>query len=206
MKSQKMERYSSYGEHSLTFVDHFGVYLSKRAILRLLRGRQSLVVLDIGCGYNAKILTSLPSDIVKEGTGIDIKISDKVKALKGFLFIEDDIEHALPGLPDGSFNLIMAISVLEHLWQPQQALSNCFRLLRPGGILLVNVPSWRGKYFLEMSAFKFGTSPATEMNDHKMYYDKKDLWPLLVQAGFKPSKIKLWYIKFGLNLFAHVCK
>ena len=205
MKSQT-KRSSSYGEHGLTLVDRFGVYLSKRTILRLIRDRQDLFVLDIGCGYNAKILTSLPTDVIREGKGIDIKVSDKVKALKGFSFIEDDIEHTLPNLPDGSFDLIMMISVLEHLWQPQQALSHCFRLLRPGGILLVNVPSWRGKFFLEISAFKLGTSPATEMDDHKMYYDKKDLWPLLVRAGFKPSKIDLRYIKFGLNLFVRVCK
>ena len=40
------------------------------------------------------------------------------------------------------------------------------------------------------------------MDDHKMYYDKRDLWPLLVRAGFKPSAIRLSYHKFGLNLFA----
>jgi len=205
MKSQT-ERSSSYGEHGLTLIDRFGVYLSKRTILRSIRNRQGLVVLDIGCGYNAKILTSLPTSVIREGKGIDIRVSDKVKTLKGFSFIEDDIEHTLPSLPDRSFDLIMMISVLEHLWQPQQALYHCFRLLRPGGILLINVPSWRGKIFLEISAFKLGTSPATEMDDHKMYYDKKDLWPLLVHAGFKPSKINLRYIKFGLNLFAFVCK
>ena len=29
-----------------------------------------------------------------------------------------------------------------------------------------------------------------------------DLWPLLIQTGFKPSQIRLKYHKFGLNLFA----
>ena len=52
-----------------------------------------------------------------------------------------------------------------------------------------------------MSAFRLGTSPALEMDDHKMYYDARDLWPLLVRAGFKPSGIQLSYHKFGLNLF-----
>jgi hypothetical protein len=68
-------------------------------------------------------------------------------------------------------------------------------------VLLVNVPTWRGKFFLEFSAFRLGTSPALEMDDHKMYYDRRDLWPLLVRAGFKPSGIRLSYHKFGLNLF-----
>jgi hypothetical protein len=41
-----------------------------------------------------------------------------------------------------------------------------------------------------------------EIDDHKMYYDKKDIWPMLVKAGFLPSKLQLSYHKFGLNLFA----
>ena len=66
----------------------------------------------------------------------------------------------------------------------------------------INVPTWWGKVFLEFSAFRLGTSPALEMDDHKMYYDIRDLWPLLVEAGFKPSCLRLTYHKFRLNLFA----
>ena len=46
---------------------------------------------------------------------------------------------------------------------------------------LVNVPSWRGKKYLELSAFRLGLSPASEMDDHKMYYDVKD--PLAAAGG-----------------------
>jgi hypothetical protein len=70
---------------------------------------------------------------------------------------------------------------------------------------LFNVPSWRGKKFLEYSAFRLGLSPKDEMDDHKAYYDVKDLWPLLVRAGFLPSGIQCFPHKFGLNTFA-VCK
>ena len=42
---------------------------------------------------------------------------------------------------------------------------------RRGGVCLVNVPSWRGKRFLEFSAFRLGLSPAEEIDDHKTYYD-----------------------------------
>ena len=38
-----------------------------------------------------------------------------------------------------------------------------------------------------------------------MYYDVRDLWPLLVAAGFRPSQIDCFSHKFGLNTFA-VCK
>ena len=57
-----------------------------------------------------------------------------------------------------------------------------------------------------VSAFRLGTSPAHEMDDHKMYYGKRELWPLLVRAGFKPSCIRLSYQKLGMTLFGRVQK
>jgi SAM-dependent methyltransferase len=96
----------------------------------------------------------------------------------------------------------MLISVLEHLVDPEFVARSAWRLLRPSGLLLINVPTWIGKRFLELSAFRLGFSPKVEIDDHKMYYGKRDLWPLLVRSGFKPSGIQLRYHKFGLNLFA----
>ena len=78
------------------------------------------------------------------------------------------------------------------------------RVAAPGGVCLVNVPSWRGKRSLELSA-RLGLSPAEEIDDHKTYYDPGDLWPLLVEAGFQPADIECYKHKFGLNTFA-VCK
>ena len=75
-------------------------------------------------------------------------------------------------------------------------------MLSPGGVCLLNVPSWRGKRFLELSAFRLGLSPRDEMDDHKRYYDRRDLWPMLIEAGFARSKVKIKYHKFRLNLFA----
>jgi hypothetical protein len=40
------------------------------------------------------------------------------------------------------------------------------------------------------------------MDDHKMYYDPRDLWPLMVRAGFAPHAIRCFRHKFGLNTFA----
>jgi len=194
------ERHESYGQRKLTVVDRFGVYLSKRAVLKWLPKAQPISVLDIGCGFNATLLNSLRPQI-QDGTGIDLTISDELKKTPALTFYEGRIEAELPKLSEQSFDVILFMSVLEHLWAPGEILAHCHRLLKPGGTLLINVPTWRGKTFLEYSAFKLGTSPATEMNDHKMYYDKRDLWPLMVKSGFIPSNITMYYHKFGLNLF-----
>ena len=45
-------------------------------------------------------------------------------------------------------------------------------------------------------------SPAEEMEDNKRYYDPRDLWPLLVRAGFTPINVRCYRHKFGLNTFA----
>jgi SAM-dependent methyltransferase len=190
-----------YGAKPLSVVDRFGVWLSQRAIETNLPKRTPLDVLEIGCGFGAKNLVALQPKL-RRGVGIDFAISENAKKTERLEFIEGPIEAATAALEPRSFDAILFISVLEHLWEPLTVLRGCREWLRPGGVLLVNVPTWRGKALLEFSAFRLGTSPKCEMDDHKMYYDKRDLWPLLVKAGFAPSRIHMHYHKFGLNLFA----
>jgi SAM-dependent methyltransferase len=202
MRSDKADR-NSYGTSNLSLIDRFGTWLSRGVIRRSIGERSGLKVLEIGCGYQAKNLLAI-QDRATAMVGCDFNIAPEVKRLKGFEAIEQPAEIALPTLKDRSFDVVMLISVLEHLSDPLGMLSACSQMLAPGGRLLVNVPTWRGKYFLELTAFRLGLSPngKIEMDDHKMYYDKRDLWPLLVKAGFAPGRIHLHYHKFGLNLFA----
>lgn len=195
----------SYGQHGVSWVDRFGVWLSQRTIRRRLPQRSDLDILELGCGYRATQLLAL-RDRIRHGTGVDFKIAPELLNEKGFSFFEGPIEATLPKLAANSFDAVLLISVLEHLTEPVAALQSAALLLRPDGVLLINVPTWRGKFFLEFSAFRLGLSPKVEMDDHKMYYDQRDLWPLLVRAGFKPSEIKLSYQKFSLNLFAVATK
>ena len=136
-------------------------------------------------------------DIASKMVGVDFNLAPEIMKHPNFLGIESNAENAIKKLSTEKFDVILLISVLEHLHDATGTLKQIRQLLGENGILLVNVPTWRGKAFLEFSAFRLGLSPADEMNDHKMYYDKRDLWPILVSSGFFPSNISMRYHKFG---------
>lgn len=190
----------SYGQHGLTPVDRLGVWLSQRAIHRHLPRRNDLEVLELGCGYRATQLIALEPKL-KRGIGVDFQIEPELQTLEKFTFHLGTIEQTLPKLESETVDVVMLISVLEHLAEPQSVIQSAWRLLRRSGLLLVNVPTWSGKRFLEWSAFRLGFSPKMEIDDHKMYYDKRDLWPMLVRAGFKPSQIRLRYLQVRFESF-----
>ena len=191
----------SYGQRGLTLADRLGGWLSQRTIRRYLPKRNDLQLLELGCGYHAIQLIALRPKL-KRGIGVDFRIAPELQALDRLTFHEGTIEETLPKLESETLDVVMLISVLEHLVEPHFAIQSAWRLLRPSGLLLVNVPTWFGKRFLEFSAFRLGLSPKVEIDDHKVYYGKRDLWPILVRSGFKPSQIRLRYHKLGLNLFA----
>ena len=198
-------RVTSFGQTSApSLVDRFGVWLSKRQIRHTVGNLDGKDVADIGCGYNA---TTMRRYLGTVGSAllVDLSLADDLKTHPKVTAIEGELPAVLTDLPAHSLDVILCMSVIEHLWEPELTLGQFRRLLRPGGVCAINVPSWAGKRFLEYSAFKLGRSPAEEMEDHKMYYDPRDLWPLLVRAGFRPSHIRVFKHKFRLNTFA-VCR
>ena len=160
-------------------------------------------MLELGCGYNAYNLISL-YDYCKSIVAVDFNLSNNLKALNKFRLIQSPIDSALDKISRSKFDVILILNVLEHLRDPQEVLNKSYKLLNDQGKLIILVPSWRGKFFLEFASFKLGLAPREEMNDHKMYYDLRDLWPMLVKAGFIPDSIKIEKYKFGLTTYA-VC-
>ena len=203
MKTQEgAARSEAFGQYrALTFIDRFGTWLSAVALRRSVPTFAGKRVGDFGCGYDARFVRSILSEVA-QAVIVDVALAADLKTLDRVRAIEGSLPEALLEIEDRSLDVVICNSVLEHLWEPVEALKEFRRILAPGGVCAINVPTWRGKRFLEFSAFRIGVSPAEEMDDHKAYYDPRDLWPLLVQAGFLPRNIRCRRHKFGLNAFA----
>lgn len=99
--------------------------------------------LDIGCG-SGRFLRGLRS------AGWDVaglELNDEIASTAGSIH-KLAVETTLDAFEDESFDLITITHVLEHVENPQQMLTRCSRLLRPGGILAVAVPnidSWQAR-------------------------------------------------------------
>jgi len=94
-----------------------------------IRGR----LLDIGCGL--KPYGPLLAPYVTEHVGVDHPDSPHALTSVDVLATAYDIP-----LDDASFDTVLLTEVLEHLERPADALAECFRLLRPGGRLILTTP------------------------------------------------------------------
>ncbi len=191
------------GDGKLSTLDKFGTWLSRRRFLAIDLNFSTAHVADIGCGFNA-VLGKQLSLIARQVDLFDVSINMELSKIPNCeLFLGDAVKHL--NQSRAKYDGIFCISVLEHMSDDDYALKIFNEKLVDGGLLVINVPTWFGKRLLEFTAFKMHLTPATEMNDHKRYYDPRDIWPKLVAAGFLPQDIKCRRHKFGLNTFA-ICR
>ena len=57
--------------------------------------------------------------------------------------LEGDIEKMDYPFPDGTFDTILALDILEHLIDPWSVLEKLTKLLKPGGIIVASIPNVR---------------------------------------------------------------
>jgi SAM-dependent methyltransferase len=90
------------------------------------------------------------------------------------------------------FSAITMIELIEHLPDPMSALEECHRLLRKGGVLMIQTANMDG-----LQAKMLGSGYAYFMPGHLSYFSKKNLAGALTRAGF--GRIKVFYpVEFGL--------
>ena len=95
--------------------------------------------------YMNNCLQKLGQDLqLKPGRVLSVSHSDKLASLLGIeaneMVYADHPEHNLLSLnfPDSSFDYVASDQVLEHIeGDPYDAVSECHRILRPGGISIL---------------------------------------------------------------------
>jgi SAM-dependent methyltransferase len=95
-------------------------------------------VLDLGCRYGALTKAYLVSNRV---VGVDVD-SDALghAARLGIRPVHHDIEEGLP-FGEGSFDVVVAGELLEHVRAPDQLVEEVLRVLRPGGTFVGSTPN-----------------------------------------------------------------
>ena len=157
----------------------------RRAFLRA-HVRTGARALDLGCGDGR--LTAEMADAGAKPVGVEIADAalDRARASYSELdFRLAPIEGPLP-FEDGSFELVWASEVIEHVADTARWLSEARRVLAPGGRLLVTTPS-HGRLRIMVGGIERFSEP---LGDHLHLYTRSSLGQLLEEFGFHDVEIR----------------
>jgi SAM-dependent methyltransferase len=140
-------------------------------------------ILEIGCGDGAftKDLAEHSSNV----TAIDIstqQIERNAKAYPDVRFLQHDVSERLP-FDDDTFDVIWCSEVLEHLFDPGFALREMFRVMAPGGRLLVTVP-YHGPFKNVLIALFKWDEHFAPAHPHIRFFTRNTLTQAAAGAGF----------------------
>jgi SAM-dependent methyltransferase len=107
-------------------------------------GRPDLRVLDAGCGTGGLIRRLSPRHPSWRWTGVDLEPL-AVDLARGWTSGADVRQASVTALPfgDATFDVVVSADVLYHVDDDEAALGEFFRVLRPGGRFVMNVPAYR---------------------------------------------------------------
>lgn len=200
------------------------VALRRRAkwILEKIRIKNPKSVLDVGCGdgFYLHLLAALfPKARI---VGIDKDKNALRSAVINLKSQNLSIKHGDVynlSFASNSFDIVLASEVLEHLKDDLKGLKEIYRVLRPGGLLLISVPHanypilWDPiNWFIEKifnTHIKKGFFSGI-WNQHERLYFKDQLMKLVKRIGFKDvesdilTQICLPFNHYLLNIFARI--
>ncbi|HZQ32929.1 MAG TPA: class I SAM-dependent methyltransferase [Mycobacterium sp.] len=131
-------------------------------------------VLEAGCGegYGADLI----ADVARSVIGLDY--DELTVAHVRARYPRVDVRHGnLASLPlgHGSVDVVVNFQVIEHLWDQPGFVAECFRVLRPGGLLLMSTPN----------RITFSPGRDTPVNPfHTRELNASELTSLLTDGGF----------------------
>lgn len=149
------------------------------------RSKRGGALLDFGAGTGTLTQALAATGQFERIVAIDLYNHGAVRGHGVQWVLSSDLNEPAP-LADDSFDVLVAVEVIEHLENPRAVAREWHRLLRPGGLLLAttpNVESWRSLLSLVVRghfiAFTERDYPA-----HITAQTRADLRRCLCEAGF----------------------
>jgi ubiquinone/menaquinone biosynthesis C-methylase UbiE len=152
-----------------------GLYNSKNPLVRFLHRkrlstiaccvprRNGLRVLDAGCGEGHLLELLQGMHPANEYCGVDV-IDVALRRARGRCpfarFNSMDVCHM--SFEDSTFDVVILTQVIEHIYGFENALSECMRILKPGGLFLISFPN---EPLWTVCRFLMGRTPA-KVPDH----------------------------------------
>jgi SAM-dependent methyltransferase len=146
--------------------------------------------LDLGCGDGG---TSGPYLVehARSYVGVDVSPSAVELAQARGLDVRLIDDATSLAFPDGTFDVVVCSEVLEHLFEPQRAAAEAFRVLRPGGRLIATVPNaayWRDRVDAVLGLWQPGGDNRARAepwrSPHIRFFHLRTLRRMLLEAGF----------------------
>jgi len=145
-------------------------------------GKERPRILDVGCGTGAN-LEMLAQFGEAEGVDVSADALAFCRA-RGLANVRQGAAEKLP-YEDGSFDLVTALDVVEHLDDDTAGLSEMRRVLRPNGRALLFVP-----------AFMFLWGVQDDISNHRRRYTLAGLREVVREAGFEVERATYANISF----------
>jgi|SRR6516162_2749623 ubiquinone/menaquinone biosynthesis C-methylase UbiE len=138
-------------------------------------------VCDLGCGLEAAFL-DFAADRIAKGVGLDDQVADGVAGR--WKRVRGDLQSPLP-FADGEFDHVVMLAVLEHLKDPEKVLVEAFRVITPGGSLIMTWPSAMVDPLLSVLHKLRLVSDEMESDEHQKRIPLDTLQQMLARIGFR---------------------
>jgi len=154
---------------------------------------------DVGCGDGHFL--SLARDVFRvSGIEPSHDLASWVTSSRGIPVAQG--YYTAESLPAKSQDAIVFIQVLEHIPEPIAALQTAREHLRPGGVLMIEVPSLHAPNFLLWMVTgmrRFVAPPRGFIDEHVNYFTPKTLSRLVERSGFQVEQIVTgrWSTKYS---------
>ncbi|NLE76978.1 MAG: class I SAM-dependent methyltransferase [Chloroflexi bacterium] len=143
-------------------------------------------LLDVGCGAGYLLDAGRALGWSVQGVELSPYAARQAQETLGLPVVQGDLQSA--GLPPGSFDLVVMRELLEHVEEPLALLQEARRVLRPQGLLWVQVPN--DLEGLRMRLFRpvWWLIPPL----HLTYFTRETLAAMLERAGFGVAAWRTW--------------